>query len=126
MALNRKEIFYFCAVKMKSRLVRHSIVFIMFTCVLQVTDKMYVHFSEQQAGNKEPAKSAMVWALLGDTADYPIEVAPGVEKHAFAFAVPVEAERWVASDRAFCFASSHAPEDHHIPLHLSDSSPPAS
>jgi len=125
MTLNRKEIFYFCAVKMKSRLIRHSIVFIMFTCVLQVTVKMYVQFSGQSDGKKESAKSAMVWALLGDTADNPTEVTPEVEQQALTFALPVGAERRLASDSAFCFASSHALKDHHIPLHLSDSSPPA-
>lgn len=124
MALNRKEIFYFCAVKMKSRLIRHSIVFVMFICVLQVTGKIYVQFSEQHDGNKEPAKSAMVWALLGDTAGNPTEVTQEVEQHALTFALPVEAERWLASDRVFCFASSHTQKDDHIPLHLSDSSPP--
>ncbi|WP_153638663.1 hypothetical protein [Prolixibacter sp. NT017] len=124
MALNRKEIFYFCAVKMKSRLIRHSIVFVMFICVLQVTVKMYVQFSGQSDGKKESAKSAMVWALLGDTAGNPTEVTQEVKQHALAFALPVGAERCLAFDRVFCFASSRPRKDHYIPLHLSDSSPP--
>lgn len=124
MTLNRKEIFYFCAVKMKRKLIQHSIIFIIFICFFQMTGKVYVDFSGHLSGNDEPLKSTICWAVLSDVTTSTDEAIQTTEQHPVAFTLSFNREQWLASSGESCFISLSVLKDGHIPLHLFDSSPP--
>lgn len=109
---------------MKRKLIQHSIVLVVFACMIQVTGKIYVGFPNQHHGSSEPAKSTMVWALFSDTTTSPAESTPDTESGLSAL-LPLVNENLFVADYHIFFSTFSGFERGHIPLDLTDSSPPA-
>jgi hypothetical protein len=126
MALNRTEIFYFCADKMKNRLIQHSILLLVFICLLQVMGSVYMNFPDGSAGKRGPVKATMEWTVWNDTSNVLTEALPDGEQGTFVFSWSAGWEPGIGIDPVRCFVNSPEIKDGYIPLHLSDSSPPVS
>ncbi|WP_025864655.1 hypothetical protein [Prolixibacter bellariivorans] len=108
---------------MKRKVIRHSIVLVVFACMIQVMGKIYVGFSNQYPGKSEPAKSTMVWALFSDATSSPAESTPDTESGLSALLL-LENEYLLVADYHIFFSSFSGLVRGHIPLDVTDSSPP--
>ena len=120
--MNRAEIFYFCACK---RLIKHSIFLLMIACLVQMVSKLSGDCSAQHPGKNQPFKSNTVWAILSDFSADQAEITQETENEQAEFVLSVKPKQMFLNDSQLFFCYLSVLNEGHIPLHITDSSPPS-
>lgn len=110
---------------MKRRLIQHSIFLVLFICLVQMMSKLSGDYSVQHPGNGQPVKSTAVWVILSDTPTSPAEIIPETEKESLIFMLPPKMKQLLVVGSQLFYGTLSVLNEGHIPLQLTDSSPPA-
>lgn len=109
---------------MKKRLIKHSIILIMLACLVQMVSKLSGDDSVQHSGKDQPFKSTIVWAIFSDFSADQAEITQETENEQVDFVLSVNPKQMFPNDSQLFFSYLSVLNEGHIPLHITDSSPP--
>ena len=97
----------------------------MLACLVQIVSKLSGDDSAQQSGKNQPFKSTTVWAILSDLPADQAEIIQRTENEQAEFVLSVKSKQMFMNDIQLFFCYLSVLNEGHIPLHITDSSPPA-